>query len=196
MKNILTATMLSVGVPMILMGDEVRRTQNGNNNDYCHDNESNWFDWTLLEQHADVHRFTRLLCERRVLRTTQHEQERLTLNQLISRANKAWHGTKLDQPDWGDNSHTISFIVELKHAGLLVHVIFNAWREVLGGLDFELLKDGDGAAGKPWRRWIDTSLDSPNDITPWQEAPPTKGDTYRAGPQSTVVLFKEVERKP
>ena len=60
-KNFLTVTLLSLGVPMILMGDEVRRTQGGNNNVYCHDNEANWFDWSLLEKHADVHRFVKLL---------------------------------------------------------------------------------------------------------------------------------------
>ena len=57
MKNFLTVTLLSLGVPMILMGDEVRRTQRGNNNAYCQDNEISWFDWTLVEKHADVHRF-------------------------------------------------------------------------------------------------------------------------------------------
>ena len=46
-KNFLTATMLSLGVPMIVMGDEMRRTQGGNNNAYCQDNETSWFDWTL-----------------------------------------------------------------------------------------------------------------------------------------------------
>ena len=56
-KNMLTVTLLSLGVPMMLMGDEVRRTQGGNNNAYCHDDESNWFDWTLVEKHADVLRF-------------------------------------------------------------------------------------------------------------------------------------------
>src|SRR6185503_17258010 len=60
-KNFLVATMLSVGVPMIVMGDEVRRTQSGNNNAYCHDNPTSWFDWTLLDKHADLHRFARLL---------------------------------------------------------------------------------------------------------------------------------------
>ena len=54
-KNFLTVTMLSIGMPMILMGDEVRRTQGGNNNVYCHDDETNWFDWALLQKHADVH---------------------------------------------------------------------------------------------------------------------------------------------
>ena len=61
MKNALTVTMLSLGLPMILMGDEVRRTQRGNNNAYCQDNEISWFDWTLLMKHPDVHRFVSLL---------------------------------------------------------------------------------------------------------------------------------------
>ena len=65
-------TLLSLGVPMILMGDEVRRTQGGNNNAYCHDDESNWFDWTLVEKHADVHRFVQLLLAR-TFGTTAHE---------------------------------------------------------------------------------------------------------------------------
>ena len=67
-KNFLTVTLLALGMPMILMGDEVRRTQGGNNNAYCQDTETSWFDWTLLEKHADVHRFVRTLNARRVLR--------------------------------------------------------------------------------------------------------------------------------
>ena len=50
MKNFLAITLLSLGTPMLLMGDEVRRTQRGNNNAYCQDNEISWFDWTLLER--------------------------------------------------------------------------------------------------------------------------------------------------
>ena len=80
-KNFLTVTLLSLGVPMILMGDEVRRTQRGNNNAYCQDNERAWFDWTLLEQHADVHRFVRLLNARRLLRDVEHEEQRVSLTQ-------------------------------------------------------------------------------------------------------------------
>src|SRR5262249_5652449 len=64
-KTFLTVTLLSLGVPMILMGDEMRRTQGGNNNAYCLDNEANWLDWTLLEKHGDVHRFVTLLTSRR-----------------------------------------------------------------------------------------------------------------------------------
>ena len=87
-------------MPMILMGDEVRRTQRGNNNAYCQDNETSWFDWTLLAKHADVHRFVTLLNARRLMRDVEHERQRMSLNQLIRQANKAWHGVKLGQPDW------------------------------------------------------------------------------------------------
>jgi pullulanase/glycogen debranching enzyme len=59
-KNFLAATLLSVGTPMLLMGDQVRRAQRGNNNAYCQDNEISWFDWSLLEKHRDIHRFVKI----------------------------------------------------------------------------------------------------------------------------------------
>ena len=74
--------MLSLGVPMIVMGDEVRRSQHGNNNAYCLDNETSWFDWTLLSKHADVHRFTKLLMARRLLRDVEHERQRIELKRV------------------------------------------------------------------------------------------------------------------
>ncbi len=61
---------------MILMGDEARRSQRGNNNAYCQDNEISWFDWTLVEKHADLHRFVSLLNARRLLRDAEHERQR------------------------------------------------------------------------------------------------------------------------
>ncbi len=184
-KNFLTVTILSLGVPMILMGDEVRRTQRGNNNAYCQDNEISWFDWTLVERHSDVQRFTRLLIERRLLRDTAHEFERVSLNELIRKANKAWHGVKLNQPDWSHHSHCIAFTAEIRRQKLFFHLIFNAYWEPL---EFELPTVGEGR-GNTWRRWIDTSLDSPNDIVDWRAAPLIAGQTYRSGPRSVVVLF-------
>jgi isoamylase len=185
-KNYLTATMLSIGMPMILMGDEVRNTQNGNNNAYCHDTEWNWFDWGLLKKHGDVHRFVAMLNSRRVLRSMAHEHARLTLSQLIQQANKSWHGVKLNQPDWGDNSHSFALTVELRSEQLLVHLIFNAYSQPL---DFELPKD------VTWRRWIDTALDSPNDIVDWREAASIKGASYHAESRSVVILIANLERK-
>jgi isoamylase len=103
-KNYLTTTLLSLGVPMILMGDEVRHSQRGNNNAYCQDNEVSWFDWTLLEKHADLHRFTSLLCARRGLRSVEYERLRISVNAMLRDAKKVWHGIKLNQPDWSDTS--------------------------------------------------------------------------------------------
>src|SRR4030095_1491735 len=107
-KNLLTVTLLSLGVPMILMGDEVRRTQAGNNNAYCRDDEENWFDWTRLETHADVHRFVSLLIARRTLRNTTAERLRVSLTELLRHANLSWHGVRLLQPDWGPQSHSLA----------------------------------------------------------------------------------------
>ncbi|MCA9422370.1 MAG: glycogen debranching protein GlgX [Nitrospira sp.] len=183
-KNFLTVTLLSVGVPMILMGDEVRRTQHGNNNAYCLDDETSWFDWSLLAKHADVCRFVRLLNARRVLRDVEHERQRVSLTHLIRQAKKEWHGVKLHQPDWSPHSRSIAFFVELRREGHFVHFILNAYWEPL---EFEL-PPVNHERGGTWRRWIDTALDSPNDIVPWQTAPEIPGSSYRAEARSVVVL--------
>jgi glycogen operon protein len=182
-KNFLTVTLMSLGVPMFAMGDEVRRTQGGNNNAYCHDDELTWFDWSLVERHADVHRFVKLLLARRLLRDVTHEERRTSLSELIAQASKSWHGVKLHQPDWGDGSHAVAFAAELKREKLAFHLILNGYWEPL---DFEL---PPAAAGGPWRRWIDTFRPSPDDIVEWQAAPPVGGTTYRAGPRSVVMLY-------
>jgi len=187
-KNFLTATLLSVGMPMILMGDEVRRTQQGNNNAYCLDDETNWFDWRLVAKHADVHRFVTLLNARRLLRDMEHERRQLSLNQLIQQANKAWHGVKLHEPDWGLDSHSIAFTIELRLEGVFVHFILNAYWEPLV---FELQPMNNGG-GDTWRRWIDTALDSPHDIVPWETTPSIPGNAYRAEARSVVVLLARI----
>jgi isoamylase len=187
-KNYLTVTMMSLGLPMILMGDEVRHTQGGNNNAYCQDNETSWFDWARVSKHADVHRFVRLLIERRLLRNVEHELRRTSLNTLIEQANKAWHGVRLNQPDWSDHSHSLAFGAELRQEGLLFHLILNSFWQPL---DFEL---PELTTGGSWRRWIDTALDSPNDIVPWDEAPPARDGTYRAGDRSVVMLYANAPR--
>jgi isoamylase len=186
-KNFLTVTLLSLGVPMILMGDEVRRTQSGNNNAYCHDDEIGWFDWSLLARHADILRFARLLIARRLLRDTSHESDRISLNRWLRRARKAWHGVNLDQPDWSPFSHSVAIGLELPADGLRLHLILNAYWEPL---EFELPPAGGANA---WRRWIDTSLESPHDIVEWQSAPPVSGQAYSAGPRSVVALVSSLE---
>jgi glycogen operon protein len=189
-KNFLAVTLLSLGMPMILMGDEARRSQCGNNNAWCQDNEISWFDWTLLEKHAEVHRFISLLNAGRLERDAEHERRRLSLNQLLRQASKAWHGVKVGQPDWSDHSHSLAFEAELPREGLRVYLILNAYWEPL---EFELPPVGDGGTGS-WRRWIDTALESPQDIVPGQTALSLSAGTYRAAAHSAVMLFAEIGR--
>jgi isoamylase len=184
-KNLLTVTMLALGMPMILMGDEVRRTQHGNNNAYCQDNETSWFDWTLVAQHADIHRFVTLLTAQRLLRDMEHERQRVSLNQWLRAAQTAWHGVALNQPDWRACSHSLAFSAELQREPMRIYLILNAYWEPL---DFELPPVDQGGAN-PWRRWIDTALDAPHDIVPWQTTPAVSGSTYRAEARAVVVLF-------
>ena len=186
-KNFLTITMLSAGMPMMLMGDEARRTQRGNNNAYCQDNETSWFDWDLLAKHADVHRFVTLLNARRRLRNPEIERQRISLNRLLRGANLTWHGVKVGQPDWSMSSHSVALTVEMRDERLTVHLIANAY---WGALDFELPQIG--RSGNSWRRWINTALDPPQDIVHWEAARPAPSFAIRAEPRSVIVLFTEV----
>jgi len=182
-KNFLALTALSLGVPMILMGDEVRRTQRGNNNAYSLDDETSWFDWTLLDRHGDVLRFTQLLFARRVLRSATNEQRRVSLTELLREATFAWHGVKLGRPDWAPHSHALALGGEVRAAGMKLHLVMNAyWKP----LEFELPAP---EADCSWRRWIDTSLEAPDDISPWAESPLVGGSSYQAGPRSVVALW-------
>jgi glycogen operon protein len=109
----------------------------------------------------------------------------MTLTELIARGANGWHGVKLDQPDWSSYSHSISFSAELPRENALVYFIFNAYWEAL---DFELPHAASGLESS-WRRWVDTSLPTPQDIVPWQESPFVAEQTYQAGPRSVVILW-------
>src|SRR5262249_6669287 len=145
-KNFLGVTLLSVGMPMLLMGDEVRRTQGGNNNAYCQDNETSWLDWTLLPRHADVHRFVSMLNAHRLLLDVDSDRQRLDLSQMIRQADITWHGVKLYQPDWSPSSHSLAFTAKLTRHRVGFHVILNAYWEPL---EFALPSAADGIHA-PW----------------------------------------------
>src|SRR5262249_60021374 len=105
--------------PMLLMGDEVRRTQRGNNNAYCHDDDTTWFDWTLVDEHADVRRFVTMLNERFAMRPDWPQT--MTLTQILREANRVWHGVKLGRPDWRDDSHTLAVTADVPRRDLRIH---------------------------------------------------------------------------
>jgi isoamylase len=183
-KNFLALTLLSVGTPMLLAGDEVRSSQRGNNNAYCRDGELFSFDWALVEKYAEVYRFTKQLIKFRLSRTLPAERFDMTLQELLCTQPIKWHGVKLNFPDWGENSHTIAATSGLLWDQLLLHVMINAYWE---SLEFELPPLSE--AYQPWRRCIDTSLAPPEDVCPLEDGPIVPFVTYRVQPRSLVILF-------
>jgi pullulanase/glycogen debranching enzyme len=182
MKNFLTVLMLAAGTPMLLMGDEIRRSQGGNNNAYCVDDEANWLDWRLLERHAGLHRFVKHLTALRLRPEIVDESKRLSLNQLLQWAHIEWHGVALGRPDWSDGSHSLAFTARTPYWQFAVHGMFNAYWEPL---TFELPSGLDEPYR--WQRCVDTALPSPVDICMLEEAPPVS-ESYRVQPRSCVVL--------
>jgi isoamylase len=190
-KNFFALTLLAAGTPMLLMGDEVRRTQRGNNNAYCQDSDLSWFDWGLLDRHSDIHRFVRELNGFRQRRDVV-EGSAPSLNQLLRRARIEWHGVALKRPDWNDHSHSLAFTLRTLRGRFLLHGMLNAFWEPL---TFELPPiPAEGQQG--WRRCIDTALDSPGDICPWETAPVVTQATYVAQPRSVVLLALALEGSP
>ena len=106
-RNLATLMMVSQGVPMILAGDEVGRSQQGNNNAYCQDNELSWLEWDLLETNADLLRFFRLLLR---LRRDHPLLRRGTFSPLANGESPQveWHGVRLHAPDWSYESRSLA----------------------------------------------------------------------------------------
>ena len=193
-KNLFALELLAAGTPMLLMGDEVRRTQRGNNNAYCQDNDISWFDWSLLTSHGDVHRFVKELTAFRQRRDVVAQETTLTLNQVLGRARIDWHGVLLNRPDWSEHSHSLAFTLRSVRGQFLLHGMLNAyWKPLM----FELPPAPAGYG--TWRRCIDTALASPDDINRWDVAPTVTTTTYEVHPRSVVLLAlplaAKVERK-
>jgi glycogen operon protein len=171
-RNFVAVLMLAAGTPMLLMGDEVRRTQRGNNNAYCQDNDISWFDWSLLDRHAGLHRFVKAMTAFRHRRDVVDTAETLSLNDLLQRTHVEWHGVALGRPDWGDHSHSLAFTIRSLHSRFVLHVMMNAYWEPL---TFEV------PSGREWRRCVDTARTSPDDFHPWSHARPGR-QLRRPGP--------------
>jgi isoamylase len=182
-KNFLTLTLLATGTPMLLMGDEVRRSQGGNNNAYCQNTEISWFDWTLVEKKPDLHRFFKALVAFRMNRDLPVERLDMTLNELLRRQPFQWHGIRLNAPDWGDQSHSLAATVPLLGYRLRLHLIINAYWEAL---QFAIPAVD---AQEPWRRCIDTYRDPPEDFCSWADAQSVEGSTCLVQSRSVVILL-------
>jgi isoamylase len=183
-KNFLTIWAMSQGTPMLLMGDEVLRSQLGNNNAYCQNNPLSWFDWQALERNADMLRFTRHLIHLiQSLAVFKHSYPLIVTPQAIQEPCLTWHGVKLGQPDWRDCSRSLAFTLRYLAYGEQLQVMFNAYWEPLV---FEL---PPLPLPLRWHRIIDTALLSPDDFCPPAEAPPVETDSYGVKGRSSVVLM-------
>jgi glycogen operon protein len=179
-RNLLALLFLSQGVPMLLAGDEFGRTQRGNNNAYCQDNDISWVDWLLLEQNRDLFEFTARLtrfrkAHRSLRRRTFFEDERRPL--------VTWHGSRLDEPDWGPESRVLGMHLEGRDGDDPIYLFANAHWEPR---QFELPPQ---KAPRRWRRFVDTSLKpGAAAVDPGSEPPLPSSKAYVAGPRSVVVL--------
>lgn len=182
-KNLITILLLSQGTPMILMGDEARRTQKGNNNAYCQNNSLSWFDWRNLDVHGEIFRFTQRMIDLiQNLRLFQQTQW-LTVSDECERSPYiTWHGVKLFEPDWAEHSHSLAFTLHDPKVEEEMHVIFNAFWEPL---DFELPQPQSQGQ---WYRIINTARPSPKDIVDGTTEV-VKNSHYRVDPRSCVMLM-------
>ncbi len=164
---------------MFVMGDEVRRTQGGNNNAYCQDDETAWFDWDDPDRHGDVLAFVQRLLRFRV-GSRFFRDERYW--RQPGGTDIVWHGVDLHRPDWGDTSHSLAF--ELVHTTRpdQLYVALNAYWE---DLDFEI---PPAASGQAWLLGVDTAAAPPDDVP----GPPTPIDAnagrITVAARSVVVL--------
>jgi isoamylase len=182
-KNLAAILLLSEGVPMILGGDEMRRSQRGNNNGYCQDNETSWFDWRLLDDHADVHRFFKLMIAFRKRHMALKRRSFFT-GSVNDRGlpDVAWHGCSLGEPGWHDSwCRVLSYTMAGEGNEPDLHVILNMSDETL---DFELPRPGL----RSWYRCVDTSLASPEDICDPGTEPLVPDDQLAVTPRTVVVL--------
>ena len=181
-KNFFTILLISQGTPMILMGDEVRRSQRGNNNGYCQDNELSWFDWSLVSKHDGLLRFVKKLIHFIQELEIFRQEKFLQVTHASQEPHLIWHGKYLGQPDWGEDSHSLAFSLCHPASGEHLYVILNAYWETL---NFQL---PPLEAGKCWHRIVDTALAAPDDFSDLEVAPRIEQDSYLVTARSSVIL--------
>ena len=181
MRNHLTLLMLAWGTPMLLGGDEFARTQQGNNNAYCQDNDLSYLNWDRGREQAALTRFVSELVSfrRRHATLTNMRAANGDAPEKLLREQVVFHGVWLGKPDWGDHSQSLAIQFRAAPGDVDIYVAANAFHRVLS---FEL------PTTHRWRRVVDTALPSPEEIVPEENAPLVTGERYRVQPRSVVVL--------
>jgi isoamylase len=185
-KNFFTILLMSQGTPMILMGDEVRRSQEGNNNAYCQDSELSWFDWSAVNQNSDLLQFIKGLIKlTQSLESLTHERHLVTTERSYAMPYVTWHGVRLGQPDWSKDSRSLAFTLYYPEKGEKLHILLNAYWEPLL---FELPPTEQHVH---WHQIVDTALLSPRDFREPQTAPQVLTKKYQVKARSSVVLMAQ-----
>jgi len=166
---------------MFTMGDEVRRTQQGNNNSYCQDNEMNWLDWNNLNKNKELLAFVKKLSRFNLSQKIFQQEHFWNDPGDNGNTNITWHGTKIGQPDWSDNSHSLAYTLEEFKTGRQYHFMINAYWEPLR-FEIPAPRKGDNT----WYRIIDTHLNHPQDFNSRGE--PIKQKHYLVKSRTVVVL--------
>ena len=191
MRNAMALLMVSQGIPMLLMGDEVGRSQNGNNNTYCHDSVLTWFNWDLVQGNADLLRFVKNCIAFRqnhpILRNCRHFSHTDYVGSGY--ADITWHGTRAWQPDWSEQSLTLAFMLCGQHSreGTQVdNYIYVAMNMYWEALMCELPQLPDGIA---WHIFANTGCISPHDCYSPGTGPPLENQSQiLLGDRSVVIL--------
>jgi isoamylase len=177
-KNFLLTLLISRGVPMLMGGDEFRRTQGGNNNAYCQDNETSWYDWGYLERHREIHRFTRgMIAFRRA-------HPVLSAEQFYTAADIAWFTLELKSPEWADpKEKCLACLIHEGERGAL-YLMFNASAEAAV---FKVpAAPGDGQ----WCVAVDTGREMPRDLfAPGEEPLVDRSQTYALAQRASAILL-------
>ncbi len=177
-KNFLLTLLMSRGVPMLLGGDEFRRTQGGNNNAYCQDNETGWHDWSCLERHSEILRFTRgLIAFRRA-------HPILSKEQFYTDADIHWFSPQGGLPNWADpKAQQFACLIQEDEQRALC-LMFNAGADAV---EFGLPPVLPGAR---WHLAVDTSRGTPQDLSAAGEEPLWEDpQTYHLSPRSSAILL-------
>lgn len=182
-KNLITILLVSQGTPMLLMGDEARRTQHGNNNAYCQSNPLSWLNWDDIDTHQEIWRFTQRTVD--LIQNLQLFQQTRWLKvteSYVSVPHIIWHGVQLYEPDWSSHSHSLAFTLHDPIVEEELHVMLNAYWQPL---DFELPQPHPHSH---WYRIINTAHSTPQDIVDGTTEP-VAGNTYQVTERSCVVLM-------
>ena len=197
-RNMLATLMLSQGVPMLVSGDEIRRTQKGNNNAYCQDNDISWFDWRLVDKNADVLRFVQSLTSFRLQQPTVRRRQYLTGKPVDGRLipDVSWYAPDGTPLDWGQHELAmVAYIAAPSKAddpeglGRDLVLMFNSTGQ---DRKYKLPEVGRGTK---WNLFIDTAAEPPEDIYPDVDGPSPPATRIIPMPcHSLTVYVSEVVR--